>query len=42
MPEDSNYYSLKEKPNCDNILSITISAITISCIIGYFIYLAIK
>ena len=39
---DSNYYSFKEKPNCDKFLSITASVITISCIIGYFIYLATR
>lgn len=39
------YYSF-EKPNgkidCDKCLSITASIITMSCIIGYFIYLSIK
>ena len=41
MP-DSNYYSFKEKPNCDKVISITATIITMSCIIGYFIYLSIQ
>lgn len=41
MP-DSSYYSFKENPTCDKAISIIATTITISCIIGYFIYLAIK
>jgi hypothetical protein len=42
---ETKYYSFDKpdgKINCDKFLSITASVITISCIIGYFIYLAIK
>ena len=42
---ETKYYSF-EKPDgkidCDKCLSITASIITMSCIIGYFIYLSIK
>jgi hypothetical protein len=46
MQQPSNLYhsfeTEKKKCNIDNCLSATASIITISCIVAYFIYLAIK
>jgi hypothetical protein len=42
---ETKYYSF-EKPygkiDCDKAISITATIITMSCIVGYFVYLALR
>jgi hypothetical protein len=40
---ENTYVSFSEKKiTCDNVLSVTASIVSISCIIAYFVYLAMR
>jgi hypothetical protein len=40
---ENTYVSFSDsKVTCDNVLSVTASIVSISCIIAYFVYLAMR